>query len=250
MARMSVVDDVRDGKAQIEWADVISKAANGTQLRICVMRDGLKIDGVRVSASANDLQQIADLLGCMLLTPKVVDLIWQQAQVRFDPVIRADNNIVASSNDQRVSGLVDEQIAKHGGDQGGLVDSIGKYWVLHNHLANPGLKFGKSNACNYGWLSSTGLYAALTPSLKCWQQPGFQHNDGHRDPSQIIRLMSRKAFLTKPGEEEQQVDLLDVLRDPALAKLANHDGVLHYVRLASVPESTPDEPPAVSTYSG
>ena len=39
---------------------------------------------------------------------------------------------------ERYSKLVDEQVEKHGGDQGGLIDSIGKYWVLSNGLAQAG----------------------------------------------------------------------------------------------------------------
>lgn len=240
---MSIVDDVRGGRARVEWADVVSQREDGTALRITVMRDALKVDGVRVAASARDLQTIADMLGCLLLTPKVIDLIYQQAALRFDPVVRADGNIVAYSTSKRVSALIDAAIASRGGDPGGLIDSIGKYWVLHKHLQNvTSLRYGKATVCNYGWLSESGYYPAETKGLKCWQNPGFQHDDSHVDPSQVIRLMKRKAVLLRPCRPDEEVDLVDVLQDPDLAGLVTYDGPLTYLRVADVPPPEPADP--------
>ena len=247
---MSVVDDVRAGKAQIEFAEVVSRAEDGTEIHVDVIRDALKIDGVRVSANARDLQTIADMLGCLLLTPKVVDLVYQQATLRFDPLVRADGNIVAISTSKRVSGLIDAVIAAKGGDPGGFIESIGKYWVLHNHLATlAGLKFGKATVCNYGWLGTNAGYPSLTPGLRCWQTPGFQHDDSHTDPSQLIRLMRRKARLLRPCQPEQTIDLVEVLQDATLAPLLNHGGVLLYLRVATVPESPPLDSLVISPYN-
>lgn len=247
---MSVVEDVQNGRARVEWASVVSQGEDGTSLKITVMRDALKVDGVRVAVNAREMQQIADLLGCMLLTPKVVDLIYQQAVLRFDPVVRADGNIVAFSTSKRVSALIDGIIAHRGGDPGGLIDSIGKYWVLHNHLSNvASLRFGKSTCCNYGWLSEGGYYSAETKGLKCWQSPGFQHDDSHVDPSQLVRLMKRKAVLWRPCKPEEVVDLADVLRDPELCSLVNSDGPLTYLRVATVPEPEAADPIELPPYN-
>jgi hypothetical protein len=247
---MTVVEDVRAGRAQVEFAEVVARGDDGTELRIDVIRDALKIDGVRVSANARDLQTIADMIGCLLLTPKVIDLVYEQASLRFDPIVRADGNIVALSTSKRVSGLIDAAIAARGGDPGGLIDSVGKYWVLHNHLATPSaLKYGLASVCNYGWLGTNAGFPALTAGLRCWQTPGFQHDDSHTDPSQLVRLMRRKARLRRPSESEQSIDLLDALRDAALAPLLNHDGVLRYLRVASVPESPPLDPLVLSPYN-
>jgi hypothetical protein len=248
--KINVVQAVKEGRAQVELADVVSRGEDGTALRIRVFRDALKIDGVRVSATAPELQQVADLLFCTLLTPKVVDLVWEQATVKFEPVIRADGKIVAVSTDQRVSRLVDAEIAKKGGGGGGaLIDSIGKYWVLSNKLARPGLLHGVETACNYGWLGERAPNGTVTPGHKCWQPPQCGHNYGHKDPSQVIRLMEREAFLTRPNEPETSVDILDILQDPGFAPLVNHDGVLKYLRMANVPEIKPSARPVVSSYS-
>lgn len=248
---MSVVDDIRAGKAQIEWAEVVSKSADASvEIRVPVIRDALKIDGVRVSASAQDLQRIADMLGCLLLTPKIIDLIYQQAKLRFEPVVNIDGRIVAKTSSKAYSAAIDAKIREHGGDPGGLIDSVGKYWVLHNHLSQPAyLKLGSATVCNYGWLSSSGAYAAVTHGLRCWQNPGFQHDDVYDDPSQLIRLMRRWGWIVTPGEPPKPLDIAAALRDPKLAPLLNHDGVLTYLRVAAVEDSPPADPPAISSYA-
>lgn len=248
---MDVLAELKAGNAQVEWDEVLSEH-EGHKLYIRVIRDGMKVGGVRVAASAKVLQQIADLLDSILLTPRVIDLIWQQAQVRFDPVINEKGVIVANMTSEHYSTLVDAEVEKKGGDQGGLIDSIGKYWVLSNRLAQAGLEFGKANACNYGWLSSTGQYRAITPGLKLWQEPGYRHNDDHVDPSQLVRLMARGARLIRAGGDgEEQVDLVDVVGDPALAPLVNHDGVLRYLRMANVPPlEEPFDRPQLLAYDG
>src|SRR5690606_3662770 len=148
------------------------------------------------------LQQIADLTGCMLLTPKLIDLIWLQAQTRFDPIINtpipgtSSKRIVASSHLH----VVHQAIEKRATGAVGLTACVGKYWCLTNKLHRGGLKpseggllYGYSTACNYGWLSSVGQLSAVTPGLRCWQSPGYRHNHHHWDPSQTIRLVYRKA---------------------------------------------------------
>ena len=246
---MSVVDDVRAGKAQIEWAEVVSKGADGTEIRVPVIRDALKINGVRVSASAQDLQRIADILGCLLLTPKIVDLVYQQAKLRFEPIVNIGGRIVALTTSEIYSRVLDARIRELGGDPGGLIDSVGKYWVLHKELSYPEkLKYGHSTVCNYGWLGASAAYPALTSGLRCWQTPGFQHNDLHDDPSQLVRLMRRFGWLVQPGEQPRPLDLAMALKDEKLAPLLNYEGPLTYLRIATVPESPPTDPPVVLPY--
>ena len=88
---MDVVQLVKDGKCRYEWSEVVSEH-NGYKLYIKVFRDAMKFDdvpalswnlkpiagddrkfdGVRLPASAHQLQEIADLLDCMLLRPKLL----------------------------------------------------------------------------------------------------------------------------------------------------------------------------------
>ena len=238
---MDLVQAIRDGRASVDWTTLTAKHA-GHELRLSVMRDALKADNVRWPATAIDLQRVADELDAMLLTPKVVDMIWLEAGrtgTQFDPVINhrypghTKPTIVALMPVIDVSGLVDDKIHA-AGDRGGLIASVGKYWVLTNSLLTG--KFGVAQACNYGWNSNSAPYQAVTPGLKVWQTIGSKHNNEHIDPSQVIRLMHREAWLTRPGEDAELVDLRQVLVDPVLAPLISHEGPLRILRQPGVPD--------------
>lgn len=239
---MDLVQAIKDGRATVGWSFVTSEHA-GHKLRISVMRDALKVDNIRWPATAIELQRVADHLGAMLLTPKVLDLIWLEAGrsgTQFNPVINhkyPDKTvIVALMPVVDVSSIVDGKI-QAAGDVGGVIASVGKYWVLTNALLSG--KFGKAQACNYGWHSTGAPYDAVTPGLKVWQTIGSRHNNQHVDPSQVVRLMHRIAFLTRPGEKEEMVDLHQVAIDPALAPLISHEGPLRVLRQPGVPDPQP-----------
>lgn len=254
---MDVVQLVKDGKARFEWAELKMVHEDKTLL-IDVFRDAMKFDevpamtwdfkpiagddrkfnGVRLPASAKQLQEIADTLSCMLLTPKVVDQIWLQAGLQFDSVVNIKGNIVAVSNIHDVHEAIEAVIAKLGGDPGDiLISCVGKYWVLVNDLANS--RFGQAACCNYGWCAKKASGPGVTPGVQCWQRPGLAHDFHHWDPSQTIRLMYRFGTLIVGNEAPRPVDLHDVATDPELAPLISHQGVLNYLRLPGVPEPEP-----------
>lgn len=237
---MDFIQAIKDERATVDWT-TIESVHGELKLHIAVMRDAMKIDGIRYPATAIDLQKVADYLDCLLLTPKVLDLIWLEAGktgVQFDPVINSKymgkTVIVAIMPARDVSELVDAKIEAVG-DNGGIIASVGKYWVLTNKLLSG--KFGASQACNYGWHSSTAPYAAVTPGLKVWQSVGSAHNNRHVDPSQVIRLMHRDAWLSRGGEPAEYVDLRTVATDPELVPLISHEGVLKVLRQPGVPDS-------------
>ena len=62
----------------------------GSRLKLAVMADALKLGGVRVGAGAGLAQQIADVLGAMLLTPKVLDLMYAARAVTVAPMLQFD----------------------------------------------------------------------------------------------------------------------------------------------------------------
>lgn len=256
-----VVGAVREGRARFGWAEVLSVVGD-EKLYISVTRDALRFDGVpamnwhrdpaanngdtfdgvRIPATAAEMQQIADILFCMLPTPKVLDLVWAQASLRFDPVVNlGPGKIVAVQKVDDVHQAVEKKIAGAGGyPDRGAVASVGKYWVICNKLAAPG-KFGVNTACNYGWHSSNGVYGAVTPGLRVWQGEGTRHNDLHVDPSQVIRLMYRMARLVRKDGSVEKVDLHDIASDPTLSAAINHDGILKVLRQPSIPEPRPTD---------
>lgn len=259
---IDVVKLVLEGHGRFEWGWVLSEY-KGHRLGIAVFRDAMKFDGlpdmnwgrcplskggihygVRLPATAFELQQIADHLDCMLLTPKIVDLIWQEAGasgLQFDSVINIQGRIVALSNIHDVHKELSSAILRAGGDPGrdSIVDSVGKYWVLTNRLLTG--KYGKSQACNYGWpTKGRGNGPGVTHTVNMWQTLGSGHNDRHLDPSQTIRLMYRWGRLCRPGSRRwEDVDLYAIGSDPHLAPLISHEGVLKVFRQQNVPEPQP-----------
>lgn len=245
---MDLVQAIRDGRASVDWA-VLRSEHNGTNLLFSVMRDALKVDGIRYPATAIDMQRVADEFGAMLMTPKVVDLVWLKAGMagtQFDPVVNHQGIIVANMKPEDVSRLVDEKLEKAGGDKGGVIASVGKYWVLTNKLLTgkfatmvdpkTGKRLPNTQACNYGLHSSTAPYAAVTKGLKLWQSVGSAHNNLHIDPSQVVRLMQRGAWLMRPGKEAVGIDMHTVATDPELAPLISHEGALKVLRQPGVPD--------------
>ncbi len=222
-------------------------------------------DGVRLPATALELQKIADLTGCLLLTPKVIDLIWLQAKLKFDSITQTQSYpdedisddsgvIVANSHIHVVHQRLEAALAELGGDDGvSLIDSVGKYWCLINNLATgitPSgrkLAYGSANACNYGWPASRGAYPGVTRGVHVWQTPGFRHDHHHWDPSQTIRLMYRKAVLIHEDGSQAVVDLHSVARSELAGLLHHQPGELVYLRQRGVPEPVNDV--ALSMYA-
>ena len=266
---IDVVDLVRQGCGRYEWSYVTSTHEQD-KLQIAVLRDAMKFDGqpamnwhrepksgavadrtdqlfngVRLPASAFELQQIADMIGAMLLTPHVIDLIWLQAAVRFSAIVNSGvphYTIVADLDVTVVHQMIEQAALAHGDDGTTLVSCVGKYWCLCNELAD-GYAYGKrvlygtDTACNYGWCSTAVGHHGVTPGVFVWQTQGFKHPKTQIDPSQTIRLMHRQALLSRAGASFAPIDLHDVAADASLAPLLTHDGKpLRYLRQANVPE--------------
>jgi len=244
---MDVVEAVKNGLANFTWSEIINEK-DGIRMTFSVFSDALKIVHVepdtgeavqvRVMVTSVEAQQIADLLGCMCTTPLVEDLIARQAEVTIKPITQIDGNICAVSTDTRHSELVDAELAKvENYEDGMLINTVGKSWVLVNKLAHPEqLKFGIHQAYNYGWIHPSAVYWSVT-MLKCWQTVGGAHNDEHEDPSQTCRLMGKwvKVEHLETGEE-YYVEVETAGPDPELGKLISHEGTLQVFRQPSVPE--------------
>jgi hypothetical protein len=274
---MDVVQLVKDSKGKFEWTEVCSENARGDKLFISVMRDAMKFDdmpamtwdykpvyvvkdgvkveddrlfdGVRMPATAHELQQIADLVSGMLMTPLVIGLLWLQAGLKFDSVVNVKGKIVATSNIHDVHEAIEAAITKLGGDDGTkLVDCVGKFWCLINDLNYKGIVEGDECACNYGWFAKQASGPGLTPGTQCWQRPGFKHNKQHWDPSQTIRFMYQWGRLVRADGSEKYVLLTDIAQDPDLCSLLTHDGKpLTYLRQKGVDKLEPLVEPGVIT---
>lgn len=220
---------VAQGDYEIEWA-TIQSTHNGQVAEFQVFGDALKIEGVRVGMSARTEQLIADALGCMLLTPKLADLIWQQRIVTLkpQPVTFSGSTKTMVEHSQKI----DNQLAALGNPMG-LKSTVGKHWVIDNDL-----KDKPQWAMNYGWhfegKSFENIAGELSASQykdekgnygKLIQGRGTRHNMEHSDYSQTCVLVSQAC--TVNGTD---FDLKSLLQDPDLAPLASHQGVMKIFR--------------------
>lgn len=236
----------------VTWVPITS-TERGHTATFYVMADGLKINGVRMSATPATHQMVADMLGASLLTPKLVDLIYQQAKVRLRPVTimpaTSDTETLIQANDR-----VNDAIVKKSGTSNvpadALVANAGKHWVLSDRLidesitgnkCNPGVVYPvKRRATNYGWnvplpdplgkQVDTPGFTVDGKKIGVYQSVGACHDLDHADYSQIIQLVKNECFV-----DGQFMTLQRLLRHPELAWLASNKGPIQALRLPGVP---------------
>jgi hypothetical protein len=230
-----LADALSDGRIEFEFHSITATGKYGDELCFEVFADAAKIDGVRFMVTAIETQELADALGLMMTTPKIEDLIAIDAQVTIAPITQIKGNITALAKQEDYSAAVDKALEGKDTD-GKLISTVGKSWVLSNRLV-PGGKYGLHTACNYGWVYPTARYNAVTRGLKCWQQPGYAHNDVHKDASQVLRLVNPKCTIRRGNKDTwDMITLQEVLQDVDLAPMVSHEGVLKVLRQPSVRE--------------
>lgn len=222
-----IVGEVQKKNYEVRWGTVTSEI-EGHTATFNVFADALKVNGVRVSVTAIGAQQIADELKCLLLTPKVADLIWYQRQIEIPPfpLTQTAHDLMIMATVARMkleSQKIDAALAIFPQPITGLVCSAGKHWVIDDALLEHPQK-----AENYGWHNKVNGPACVTKGpgvCKVIQDPGWVHNAKHADYSQTCVLMARGCIV-----DGKPMDLVDVLKDPVLAKLASHTGVMKVLR--------------------
>lgn len=217
---------------------------NGHRATFYVFQDALKIEGVRINVSARLQQVIADLLGCSLMTAKIADLAWMQRQTSLSPFPRGNTNGMDTTQAMLDhSKKIDDALARFTIQPTGIIQTVGKHWILDNDLDPNKLIYGVHAACNYGWhfvgSSYQGITGEVTASqvkddkgqfVRLIQGRGFAHNMAEVDYSQVCVLMSQMVDVDGGSAE-----LGAVLTDPALAGLANHKGRMTNLRQPGVP---------------
>ncbi|MDI1450630.1 hypothetical protein [Polyangium sp. 6x1] len=229
----AIMQSVENGDmAPVSWVPVLNEAAGHT-ITLLVSADALRIGTaeapLRVSVTARTMQRIADMLGCVLPTVRICDLIWAQAAVKITPCIYPPNAEMATT--ARMIEY-DAAVSKKVEGRSGLVENIGKNWCISNRLLGM-----KGMAANYGFYDNEPRYRSGTNEqgpYRLWQPLGTRHNMDHVDYSQVARLVSRTCYV-----DGAKRDLVDILTDPTLAALVSDDGPLKLVRLPGVEETPP-----------
>lgn len=242
-----ILDAAQSGALAYTWAHINAEIP-GHKATFAVFADAAKVDGVRVGVGARILQQIADTLGCSLLTPRVQDMMYEQAAVRILPYLDWDQGQTFTWQGKPVAKMQSttwfrkstagiDALLKKAGYTGGLVQTMGKPWQLDNDLLiHPG------RAENYGLYVpasslSGGKYGGVTPersvslpNVYCLQGRGWAHTLDQDDYSELIVLMSRNCVV-----DDKVMDVVDVMKDATLAPLLSHQGVLRVFRQPGVP---------------
>ena len=218
-----VLGAIAAGQFDHTFVPIIISAGGHTGI-FQVSQDALKIDGVRINASAILQQHIADLLGAYLVTPKLLDQMWAQRTLTVLPCTMPINS--TSEGMIKHSACIESQLTKLGGGDPikGLIQTVGKTWVLSNKLS---IKI----AMNDGWHIEKQIPgvpfdpAPTLPGAHMIQSPGTWHGPSHVDYSQICLYIARECLI-----DGQPATFADVARNPALCALVSHEGILHTLR--------------------
>lgn len=224
---------VRDGDCEYAWSTITSSYKEHSA-EFSVFSDALKIDSIRINVTAETAQILADTLGCLLLTPKLADLIWLQRDVTLPPFPQDPTDEMSSTQAMvNHSESIDRALGELPSNSG-LLSTVGKHWVIDNGLV------GKpaGTAMNYGWHFEGSIFREeafdTTASLikdergqlvRLIQGRGTRHSKIHVDYSQTCTLVHQTCKV-----DGVEMNLVDVLKNPELAPLANHSGVLKVLR--------------------
>lgn len=227
-----LLDQVTQGNFEATWVN-LEFELSGKKVVLRVTPDAIKVSGIRINVSATLQQQLADVFDASLLTAQVADLMFLNASHRLEPSPQPISSSVLSmvSHNERINKLL-------GTYNGGIVSPVGKHWILDKKL-----EYSKDRACNYGWhfvgMSFKGIKGVPCASayrktsdgksISVIQPNATAHDAKHTDYSQICQLVSQQCWVD--GVEYRFSDLLV---DPTLCAVVNHNGVLKNVRQPGV----------------
>jgi hypothetical protein len=175
---------------------------------------GSEGDFLLVPLSPGIAQRIADRVGCLLPTPRMVDAVWAAARVHLEPLpIPPSPEMTTVPVFEAHGRMIAAQWRDVSAPRGSLVSGHKKDVVITGAVASL-----PNRVAIYGWHRLTGepiqpLYAG--------------HTERWVDYSHGIRLVLRE--MTLDGTPR---DLPEVLRDPELAALLSDEGVIAEARYA------------------
>jgi hypothetical protein len=236
-----ILDAVRNGKHEIHWVPV-KASTNGHSARFWVNNDALKIEGCRVIVSAFVQQQIADLLGASLLTTKLADLIYEQAEIILVPHTMPIT--FATSAMLSTSAKIDKDLV--GKDASKLISTVGKHWCICDKIKDK-IVDGLPMAMNYGWHVPNYDYESKWNGIhvdpwdtqtkdssgklrKLVQSVGTAHSVAHTDYSQNCVLVLKVCEV-----DGKLMNLYDILQSDEPSALASCHGKMNVLRQPGVP---------------
>ncbi len=220
-----ILDAVQNGIVYCNWLPVVSRVGNDCAIfQVC--DDAMHADlengrRFRPPVSATLAQKCADIIGGSLITSKVSDLAYQQADVVLPAVTLGSTiDMTTTSRSKTYNEKVDEK--RQG--RGGLVRDCGKAWILSNWLGR-----AKNQAINYGFYDPRAPYKN-SKGIRMHQSHGSKHDSiQHSDYSQTLIVMA--AYCSLNGEH---IGVAELLKHPTLHKLISDEGIIKYSRQPGV----------------
>lgn len=197
---------------QLTPVEFVGSGDNGEalQITICVTPEYLAVgdnaDYVRVPMGLGAAARIANELGFLLPTTKMVDAIYRQAEIRLTPrPMEPTSQMESTAYLLEHNRLLEAQRAEDGQSLSDLTAGQKKDIVLTKRLlSKPG------RVPIYGW---------HRPNGKPIQPLSTVHGAGYADYSHGVRLVSRTAYVNgKPR------DLAEIIQDDKLAHLVSSEG--------------------------
>lgn len=161
-------------------------------------------DYFRVPITPKTAQKIADILDCSLITRKISDDIYKNAEIKLEPKPLTEKREAVSSFLQHHQ-IIEEQ--RKNLPFGKLIAGIKKDVVVTNRL-----KEKPNRVAIYGWHKLDG---------KPIQPLSTVHVNTYVDYSHGIRLIFNKMIV-----DGKEMDVSDVLNHPILCKLISDEGVI------------------------
>ncbi len=207
---------VIDGRATYTWADIGSEHS-GKIAAFRMLVDALMVDGVREVFSPREAQLAATHLSALLPTPRLLDLRYTQATAIAPPQPMNYRN-EAERGTRAAIDAHSRRVGAAVGQQAGLVQNVGKHWVLDNQTT-------PARAVLYGWHVPThrnSLWKGIpvapstsTPDLWVIQQATPAHRYDYADYAMTLMLVHEDCTV-----DGAPAKVADVLIDPTLCGLA------------------------------
>ncbi len=185
---------------------------NGTphMLEYEVMPDYLAIgsdtDFCRIPMNPRTAQRLADLFGASLLTAKLSDHIWSEADVKLEPFfykpVGNANELVTKFEEHNAQ--IERQLAAAGGRHGQLVAGMKKDVIISSRLAER-----PDRVVIYGWHRTDGSPIQPVYSGHIWWYVDYSHG---------IRLMNAQVLA-----DGKPVYVSDLLNDPVLFRIVSDE---------------------------
>ena len=211
-------------------------------------------DFVRVNVTGETMQQACDAPGVQLPTPKMLDIIFENKEVAFEPVTYNPTNgnitvtdpatgqkAVVSMSSTTAMFASSADVTKKRAGKAGLAANWGKLWGLIRRTDTN--KYGDKHPQggvrveNYGLYTNTAPanYLSVSGNHRMWQPNSTAHNEHHTDYSQDFGPVVHPVMLVNG----QLMPTADVMTSATLCKLVCHDGPLTYTHHPTLPLYTP-----------